>query len=287
MHRRNLLFLGLDLTLMQTQFRMVSTVPRNGFKRLIVQWPELLLDDEWDRLRTLAESGVEILLFGPPGGAGFAKFCGIHPVDRDSFIRVQEGHAIEHAGRAFPLAPQKFTPNYRSNRRYTYPNHFKVFTVRPRHGTEVIAHAGSQPVAVRRGNISYFGCELAHYHGLMKSLWPANRFPRNLMVFSYRRGNERLLAGVGRWSRPVSGKVVWENFRLQLDGCNVFVARHDKQGKGRVLVGEGIRTSCPEERFVIATGCRPSGNRALSTMLTNCYQRDQMMAKGILLPTRK
>ncbi len=98
-----------------------------------------------------------------------------------------------------------------------------------------------KPVGVRHGRVTYFATEWPHFAGLPES-WinqdATVSTPCGCVLFAYQRGEEKLLAGVGRQARPVTETVNRFGFRLRLENCTSFVV--GKTGdRATVLFSEG------------------------------------------------
>jgi hypothetical protein len=245
-HRRNLLLMAKQFTLAGVQFRTISVEqlesakPRGGemvtktgrYRRLIVPWPDLLTEKAWAALEAIAKR-VEVIIFGPPArrtndgrdvSRRFAKLCGVRTLDeRETPI----GSAITLGKKSHRLDPLRIEPNYRSNERQTYPDAFRLYALRPASGAETIAQSGKDAVGVRNGRVTYFGCEVPHYVGMLDALIapPAwTRGAKDLLLFASTRGQERILSGASRWSRPVTTKLKFEGHTIDLRNCTLFVA---------------------------------------------------------------
>lgn len=154
---------------------------------------------------------------------------------------MREGDSLESGGRSWPLAPLALDPNYKSNEKGSYPDHFKAFALVPGSGAETIATFQGKPVGIRNGRITYIAAEWPHFAGLPEN-WldrPAtNNAASRCVLFAYRRGDEQVLAGVARQAKPVTGTVDSFGFRLRLENCVSFVVSK-KGDRVNVLSSEG------------------------------------------------
>jgi hypothetical protein len=238
-HRRNLLLLGKALTEAQIQFRLVDDEAlKHGttWRRVIVPWPDMLPSATMTRLEQLAAAGTDILMFGPPaamdadGGSqsrAFARLCGIAPPRPGAARTMREGERIRWNRRPWRLDPTGIEPGYRSNEQSSYPEDFKAYVLDPRPATEAIATWRGRPVAVRRGRVSYFAVELAHFAGLPAALLGGEavaEISNGWRLFAYRRGDADLLAGVSHGGTPRRAALKWLGSELSLDDCACFVA---------------------------------------------------------------
>jgi len=252
-HRRGLLLLGKALTYSQVQFQIVDETQlqcKESWRRVIVPWPDLLPPGVLSSLEKLSRRGAEVLFFGPPArldsegssqAASFAKLCGIDDNTAPQELAMKEGDALESNGRSWPLAPLTLEPNYRSNERGSYPDHFKAYRLVPAPGAEIIATLQGKPVAVRQGRVTYFATEWSHFAGLPEN-WlgesPEASKLQGLVLLAYRRGDEKLLAGVARQAKPITDKMDAFGFQLRLENCTAFVVSK-KGDQVTVLFAEG------------------------------------------------
>ena len=252
-HRRNLLLLAKALTYSQSQFQIVDeTLLRRkaDWRRVIVPWPDLLPPDVLANLEALSQKGTDILFFGPHArfdaaghaqSAAFAKLCGLREQETPQELAMKEGDSLESGGRSWPLAPLAIEPNYRSNEKGSYPDHFKAFALCPASGTETIATFQGKPIGVRQGHVTYIAAELPHFVGLPEyclSYAPTTHALPGLALISYQRGDEQLLAGVARQAKPVTDKMDAFGFQLRLENCTAFVVSK-KGDQVTVLFAEG------------------------------------------------
>jgi hypothetical protein len=249
-HRRNLLFLARQLTLTGRQFQFISTerladstategrlnTPIGAFTRLIVPWPDLLTPETFATLESIA-GHVDVLIFGSPaklltnGRSVVNRFNRLVGISSAREHHDDTGAPINIAGRTFRIDPAAIEPKYRSNEKHTYTDHYKRYALTPARDAETIARAPRQPVGVRRGRTMYLAAEVPHYPGLIQSLTPSQHPapPGELLLFRYTRGDELLLTGATRWSKPLSGSLDWQGHTLKLDRCKAFVARLENQ----------------------------------------------------------
>jgi len=252
-HRRNLLLLAKALTYSQSQFQIVDeTLLRRkaGWRRVIVPWPDLLPPEVLPHLEALSQKGTDILFFGPHArfdaagraqSAAFAKLCGLREQETPQELAMKEGDSLESGGRSWLLAPLAIEPNYRSNEKGSYPDHFKAFALCPASGTETIATFQGKPIGVRQGHVTYIAAELPHFVGLPEyclSYAPTTHALPGLALMSYQRGDEQLLAGVARQAKPVTDKMDAFGFQLRLENCTAFVVSK-KGDQVTVLFAEG------------------------------------------------
>jgi hypothetical protein len=243
-HRRNLLLLGKTLTEAQVQFQFVDEAAMKreaAWKRIVIPWPDMLPAGLLRELAWLAEEGTEVLFFGPPatmdaeGGAVsqmFADMCGIAPVNPIHEIAMKEGMSLKGNSGPWRLDPTGIVPNYRSNELCSYADHFKAYPLNPQRGTEVLAKFGSQAVGVRRGRVTYLAVEAPHFQGLLGALIQEPAIAEvspGWSLFSYKRGAQRLLAGVARGGAPRHASLKWLGSKHSLGRCSSFVAAHEKE----------------------------------------------------------
>lgn len=219
-HRRNLLFTMLELTLHGVQSTIIDAPelaqaqvadgrwPLHGatLRRVIVPWSAGLTDAEWDGLDRLAAGGIEILLFGPPPAADrwkrLARLAGGDPLARPHQERLALGDPVQIAGIAMPIDPAPLVPNWRSNPVHTYPEHLKAWT----------------PRSLSRDSVTWFGCELPHIAGALRHICTCDvSLPQGLIGFVWRRGTRQRLLVVARHGRAFSGTISWQgrSFRLE------------------------------------------------------------------------
>jgi hypothetical protein len=191
-------------------------------------------------LRKLAGEGTDVVIFGPPAmmdaagcsqAAAFAELCGIRPVGCGAELALKEGAALQWNKRTWRLEPTVVEPNYRSNERGSYPDHFKAYMLQPRAGTQVVATIRGKPVGVRRGRVTYIAAELPHFAELAEALVSGSTDARHdWAMFAYQRGSQPLLAGVARHARPRNATVAWLGSRIRLEKCSSFVVAKTKDG---------------------------------------------------------
>jgi hypothetical protein len=219
-HRRNLMFTMLELTLHGVQATIADATELAGatvqdgawqlhgaaIRRVIVPWTHGLAPEEWDGLDRFAAAGIEIILCGPPPqDAGWARFAALvgapaRPVERRHAI----GERLLVAGSDVTADPAALVPNWRSNPANTYPDQLKAWN----------------PAMLQRGTVAWHGCELPHLPGTLARLCPRDvELPDGLIGIVWRRGNQRLLAVVARHGLPFTGRVRWQGREHRLDGA--------------------------------------------------------------------
>lgn len=225
-HRRNLMFAMLELTLHGVQSTIADAAELAGaavqdgawrlhgaaIRRVIVPWSHGLSAAEWDGLDRLAAAGIEIVVCGPPplgdGWQRLAALVGADPAERPSEVRHPVGARLRVGRAELPSDPSGLVPNWRSNPASTYPDHLKAWAL------------GADGLELRRGTAVWYGCELPHLAGALPLLCQRDvELPDGLIGIAWRRGARRLLAVVARHARPFTGTVVWEGRGHRLDGA--------------------------------------------------------------------
>ena len=225
-HRRNLLFTMLELTLHGVQSTIADATelaqaqPRDGawalhgaaIRRVIVPWSDGMSAAEWDGLDRLAAAGIAVILCGPPprgdGWKRLAALVGADPTERPSEVRHAVGARLRIGRAELPSDPSGMVPNWRSNPANTYPDHLKAWAL------------GADGLGVSRGTATWYGCELPHLAGALRLICtPDIVLPDGLVGTVWRRGGQRQLIVVSRHGRPFTGTVSWLGRAHHLDGA--------------------------------------------------------------------
>jgi hypothetical protein len=231
-HRRNLMFAMLELTLHGVQSTIADATELAGatvqdgawqlhgaaIRRVIVPWSDGLSAAEWDGLDRLATAGVEIILCGPPprgdGWKRLAALVGADPAERPSEVRHAVGARLRIGRAELPADPTGMVPNWRSNPANTYPDHLKAWAL------------GADGLEIRRGSAAWYGCELPHLAGALPLLCRRDvELPDGLVGFVWRSDDQRLLTVVARHGRPFTGTVRWQGREHRLEGALHAVCR--------------------------------------------------------------
>ena len=224
-HRRNLLFTMLELTLYGVQSTIADATelaqaqPHDGrwalhgaaIRRVIVPWSDSLSATEWDGLDRLAAAGIEVILCGPPPRGDdwqrLAALVGANPSKQPNEVRHAIGTRLRIGSAELLTDPSDMVPNWRSNPANTYPDHLKTWPL------------GADGLGVTRGAATWYGCELPHLPGALRLLCtPDIALPDGLLGVTWSRGERRILAVVARHGQPFTGTVRWQGQEHRLIG---------------------------------------------------------------------
>lgn len=245
-HRRNLLFMSKEMTLNNVQHQFISyeilenAKIENGliktevgsFKKLIIPWANLITKGTFEKIVECKQSGIEVVIFGPSlenldngenATKEFLELCGIKSVVQHT---MNMGQAVEILGNNLEFNAEKIQHNYLSNDETSYPKNYLYRSLTINDNSQAIATIDNKVVGVKDKTISYFAFELPFVVDAIKNLFDNKiQAPKNLIVFEYSTNNGKILSGVSRMNELIGDEFIWENKKIVLNKCKMFVLK--------------------------------------------------------------